>query len=89
MLYLQIAKNTAFPVNGVYHPCNAIPEGVSPASSSIDGTPRSTNTSDPLSPVLVGIEIGRDMIEGAHAIRRGASAGKMCINIVFVILIEY
>ncbi|XP_076052884.1 oxysterol-binding protein-related protein 9 isoform X2 [Oratosquilla oratoria] len=26
IVLLQIAKNTAFPVNGVYHPCNAIPE---------------------------------------------------------------
>nr|XP_053655806.1 oxysterol-binding protein-related protein 9-like isoform X1 [Cherax quadricarinatus] len=34
IVLLQIAKNTAFPVNGVYHPCNAIPEGTSSASSS-------------------------------------------------------
>lgn len=33
----QIAKNTAFPVNGVYHPCNAIPEGTSPSASSLGG----------------------------------------------------
>ncbi|CAL4074848.1 unnamed protein product, partial [Meganyctiphanes norvegica] len=85
IVLLQIAKNTAFPVNGVYHPCNAIPEGVSPGSSSIDGTSRSTNdTSDPLSPVQVGIEIGRDMIEAGLAARRGNSLSKKCDKFVNV-----
>lgn len=37
IVLLQIAKNTAFPVNGVYHPCNAIPEGTSPSASSLGG----------------------------------------------------
>ncbi|XP_045623888.1 oxysterol-binding protein-related protein 9 isoform X2 [Procambarus clarkii] len=37
IVLLQIAKNTAFPVNGVYHPCNAIPEGTSSSASSIGG----------------------------------------------------
>ncbi|XP_068242906.1 oxysterol-binding protein-related protein 9 isoform X3 [Palaemon carinicauda] len=37
IVLLQIAKNTAFPVNGVYHPCNAIPEG-SPSSSTVGGS---------------------------------------------------
>ncbi|XP_064087173.1 oxysterol-binding protein-related protein 9-like isoform X1 [Macrobrachium nipponense] len=37
IVLLQIAKNTAFPVNGVYHPCNAIPES-SPSSSTVGGS---------------------------------------------------
>ncbi|XP_042214451.1 oxysterol-binding protein-related protein 9-like isoform X2 [Homarus americanus] len=37
IVLLQIAKNTAFPVNGVYHPCNAIPEGTSSSASSLGG----------------------------------------------------
>ncbi|XP_071525487.1 oxysterol-binding protein-related protein 9 isoform X2 [Panulirus ornatus] len=37
IVLLQIAKNTAFPVNGVYHPCNAIPEGASSSAPSIGG----------------------------------------------------
>ncbi|KAK7076973.1 Oxysterol-binding protein-related protein 9, partial [Halocaridina rubra] len=36
IVLLQIAKNTAFPMNGVYHPCNAIPEGS--LSSAVGGS---------------------------------------------------
>ncbi|XP_050695688.1 oxysterol-binding protein-related protein 9-like [Eriocheir sinensis] len=47
IVLLQIAKNTAFPVNGVYHPCNAIPESTTTTTTSTttSTTTASTTTS--------------------------------------------
>lgn len=62
----QIAKNTAFPVNGVYHPCNAAPEGATPAPPNTRGE---------------GVGMGRGLVTGGGEevdVQPGIEMGREC-----------
>ena len=65
---MQIAKNTAFPVNGVYHPCNAIPEGQSGFNVGV----RSSLTSQD------DVDDSALPIPGAHTVQTGIEVGHEC-----------
>ncbi|KAK3866660.1 hypothetical protein Pcinc_027830 [Petrolisthes cinctipes] len=83
IVLLQIAKNTAFPVNGVYHPCNAIPEGASPISPTSRGEGPGagrglvTGGGEEVD-VQPGIEMGRECAERASAAARQRSPVLPC-----------
>ncbi|KAK8395615.1 hypothetical protein O3P69_005608 [Scylla paramamosain] len=81
IVLLQIAKNTAFPVNGVYHPCNAIPEGSNTTTTTTTTTAAAPTTTTTTTAAGERMAVSGDdgvPLTVSPAVQTGIEVGREC-----------